>query len=491
MCVPLCSLHTCSSYQSISLYIAILLHFSTTTQHKQTNVRRYFFRFFFFLSCVFHFVLLHVLYVLYTCRCCWSRRRRRCRRRVMMCGRYFPIEDTCNSILFKSRAWFNKFNHSATFSNVYPKIPNTLFIQRVMRSVCNVRHVCDLLKWQKPWGSVSALHAWSYLLLRKWECVRVCLFECSIQFAFFVVVKFLVAWHGIGNLNIDTAGTYVKYRAFKSREEIERERRMPHMNVNLFKFYNESVLLLLCNRVFFVLIVLFLLLFFVFRESCWFRMLLVQCMDIVILRWTNRNSRSHATYRGTPCIWCSFMHTLIHSLLKHGIPFIHSCPVCALEWLLLFSKCFFHAFHRRKKKSFLNEWVSYVRTLQSPDSNATIPFTCTHTHAYNLVTHRCMILHSCGIAHGTLSKPKCLHHEIEMRWKNTHSNTHQIIMNRIRNYGNRESFEEKKTVTTAPSVDCGGSYIHSYSYSSRLLINNGANPIYISFCVPCRAFGSW
>lgn len=96
-----------------------------------------------------------------------------------------------------------------------------------------------------------------------------CFFCCSI-----------VRWRGIGNLNIYTAGTCVKYRA-RSKEE-KREEQMPHMIVNLFKFYNESVLLLLLlfNRVFFESIVLFLL-FFVCRESCFF----VCCLfNIVILR---------------------------------------------------------------------------------------------------------------------------------------------------------------------------------------------------------------
>lgn len=163
---------------SCSLYIAVLLHSAHT--NKQTCAAT--FSASSFSSFVFH-IMLHVLYVLCICR----HRRCRCRRPYDVTTVFSDTRIRAIQFLFKSRAWFNKFNRSATFSIVYNRLSENphFSVYSVCNGngyKCNVRHVYDLLKWQKPEASVSALLAWSYLLLRKWVC--------SIHFAFSVVRLF-------------------------------------------------------------------------------------------------------------------------------------------------------------------------------------------------------------------------------------------------------------------------------------------------------------
>lgn len=102
---------------SCSLYIAVLLHSAHT--NKQTNVRRYFFRFFlFFLFCVSH----HAACAICAMHICRHRRCCRCRRPYDVTTVFSDTRIRAIQFLFKSRAWFNKFNHSATFSFVYNRL---------------------------------------------------------------------------------------------------------------------------------------------------------------------------------------------------------------------------------------------------------------------------------------------------------------------------------------------------------------------------------
>lgn len=104
---------------SYSLYIAVLLHSAHT--NKQTCAAT-FSASSYSSSFVFH-IMLHVLYVLCICR---HRRCYRCRRHSR---RPYDVTTVFSDtriraiqFLFKSRAWFNKFNHSATFSFVYNRL---------------------------------------------------------------------------------------------------------------------------------------------------------------------------------------------------------------------------------------------------------------------------------------------------------------------------------------------------------------------------------
>lgn len=185
---------------SCSLYIAVLLHSAHT--NKQTCAAT--FSASSFSSFVFH-IMLHVLFVLYVLCICRHRRccccRRHSRRPYDVTTVFSDTRIRAIQFLFKSRAWFNKFNHSATFSIVYNRLSENphFSVYSVCNGngyKCNVRHVYDLPKWQKPEASVSALHAWSYLLLRKWVCVQYIslflLFGCSIvRMAWYWQFKYL------------------------------------------------------------------------------------------------------------------------------------------------------------------------------------------------------------------------------------------------------------------------------------------------------------